>query len=122
MATKARLHWFWRGAIAAGVAATASWVWIRLSWTSSDYVWLGGLFAHLIHLGVPTHIGERGIWITGTVTYYIVPAVVVALGVCGWLSGPGRSGDRDGELHCRGCDHILRGLSEPRCPECGEPI
>lgn len=26
------------------------------------------------------------------------------------------------ELHCRKCDYILRGLSEPRCPECGESI
>ena len=29
---------------------------------------------------------------------------------------------RDGETHCRKCDYILRGLSEPRCPECGEQI
>lgn len=28
----------------------------------------------------------------------------------------------DGETRCRTCHHILRGLSEPRCPECGEPI
>jgi len=26
------------------------------------------------------------------------------------------------ETHCRKCDYILRGLSEPRCSECGEPI
>ena len=28
----------------------------------------------------------------------------------------------DGETRCRKCRHILRGLSEPRCPECGERI
>ncbi|MBI4719011.1 MAG: hypothetical protein HY763_14490 [Planctomycetes bacterium] len=28
----------------------------------------------------------------------------------------------DGETRCRKCRHILRGLSAPRCPECGEPI
>lgn len=28
----------------------------------------------------------------------------------------------DGEPRCRKCRHILRGLTEPRCPECGEPI
>lgn len=28
----------------------------------------------------------------------------------------------DGECHCRNCDHILRGITEPRCPECGEKI
>lgn len=25
-------------------------------------------------------------------------------------------------LHCLKCGYILKGLSEPRCPECGEPI
>lgn len=26
------------------------------------------------------------------------------------------------ETRCRKCAHILRGLTEPRCPECGERI
>lgn len=28
----------------------------------------------------------------------------------------------DKETHCRACGYILRGLSEPRCSECGERI
>lgn len=28
----------------------------------------------------------------------------------------------DGHLHCLECGQILKGLSEPRCPECGVPI
>jgi hypothetical protein len=28
----------------------------------------------------------------------------------------------DGHLHCLKCGYILKGLSEPRCPECGERI
>jgi high-affinity Fe2+/Pb2+ permease len=28
----------------------------------------------------------------------------------------------DRETHCRKCRYILRGISEPRCPECGERI
>ncbi len=28
----------------------------------------------------------------------------------------------DGECRCRKCGYILRGLSEPRCPECGERL
>lgn len=27
-----------------------------------------------------------------------------------------------GETRCRNCNHLLRGLREPRCPECGETI
>ena len=28
----------------------------------------------------------------------------------------------DNETRCRKCGYILRGITEPRCPECGEPI
>lgn len=28
----------------------------------------------------------------------------------------------DAETRCRRCSYILRGISEPRCPECGERI
>ncbi len=28
----------------------------------------------------------------------------------------------DGHLHCLKCGYILKGLSQPRCPECGERI
>jgi len=44
---------------------------------------------------------------------------VLGYGLLTRLFGP-PSGD--GEFHCRRCNHILRGLSEPRCPECGEAI
>lgn len=27
-----------------------------------------------------------------------------------------------GETRCRKCRYILKGLKDPRCPECGEPI
>jgi hypothetical protein len=32
-----------------------------------------------------------------------------------------RAGDAS-ETRCRKCGYILRGISEPRCPECGERI
>ena len=31
-------------------------------------------------------------------------------------------GVSDGETRCRKCNYILRGLTEPRSPECGEAI
>ncbi len=30
--------------------------------------------------------------------------------------------EADGYLHCLKCGYILKGISEPRCPECGERI
>ena len=45
-------------------------------------------------------------------------ASAVSAFVCVWPS------EQKGSLEtrCRNCGHILRGLTEPRCPECGEPI
>mgnify|MGYP005870826895 CR=1 FL=1 len=34
----------------------------------------------------------------------------------------GREVPGDGQTHCRKCGYILRGVQEPRCSECGEPI
>lgn len=47
-----------------------------------------------------------------------------AAACCGWLVSAlaVRDGAGDGETRCRRCRHILRGISEPRCPECGERI
>lgn len=52
---------------------------------------------------------------------YAVPIVAIGLAVFvyGWLSQV-RSGEH--ETRCRRCQYILRGLSEPRCPECGTSI
>lgn len=50
-------------------------------------------------------------------------AITLTAAACfGWLLlflGERRG---DNETRCRKCHHILRGLSEPRCPECGEKI
>ena len=34
-----------------------------------------------------------------------------------WAAGKG-----DQETRCRKCQYILKGITEPRCPECGERI
>ena len=52
----------------------------------------------------------------------IFPGLVVTLLACGWLTKRFRNVDSDGQLHCRKCGYILRGISEPRCSECGERI
>ena len=44
-----------------------------------------------------------------------VPAVVVTAWIA--LHRP-----RDADCRCRKCGYILRGISEPRCPECGERV
>lgn len=48
----------------------------------------------------------------------LIPGVV-SLAVFARLTPRRRS---DGMIHCLRCDYVLKGLSEPRCPECGERI
>jgi preprotein translocase subunit SecY len=65
----------------------------------------------------------------GFVAVFSYPAVQIPMAITlsaaacmGWLLlwlGEQRG---DGETRCRRCGYILRGLSEPRCPECGERI
>lgn len=43
---------------------------------------------------------------------------LIALG----MTARRRRGSIDGLTRCGTCSHILRGLSEPRCPECGTPL
>ena len=33
-----------------------------------------------------------------------------------------RSSPQDGHTYCGHCGYILKGITEPRCPECGEQI
>ena len=52
----------------------------------------------------------------------MIPAVI-AVGILTAADRYSRA-KRDGEMEtrCRKCQHILRGITEPRCPECGERI
>lgn len=63
-------------------------------------------------------IGEMPAWWV-VVPLFFVPGWLAAVALFAWLWSPDAT---DGELHCRRCGYILRGLSEPRCPECGEQI
>lgn len=74
---------------------------------------------------IPSCAGLRGL--PGTLIQYPeiqIPMAITfsAVAAFGWLLTwlGHRHGDR--ETRCRQCGHVLRGLSEPRCPECGERI
>ena len=58
-------------------------------------------------------------WVPGIVTMTIinVPGMVAAMLIYGTGKQP-----NDSHTHCVKCNYILKGLTEPRCPECGERI
>ena len=93
----------------------------------------------VIAVGVATPCGFILFWVgmtllspTGGAWYVFVPAILlafvipqsIALSVYGYLTRRYylSLSSFDGELHCRRCQYILRGITEPRCPECGERI
>lgn len=70
---------------------------------------------------VPPNLTRTQRYITEGVIYtvMIVPAFVLAILVYDRLTF---RYSRDRQLRCLQCGHILHGLTEPRCPECGESI
>ncbi|HKQ48969.1 MAG TPA: hypothetical protein VJZ71_12935 [Phycisphaerae bacterium] len=62
------------------------------------------------------------LWRGSFVLLTVGPAALIAVCTFAKLSKCYRKGRDDGESHCRRCGYILRGLSEPRCSECGEWI
>jgi hypothetical protein len=57
------------------------------------------------------------------VTWFL-PVAIISIVVYVLLTACLRRAQRDqaGETRCRRCSYILRGISEPVCPECGEHI
>ena len=68
----------------------------------------------------------RGPWYSmemSNVSYPRAWATMLSIAACvGWVLVTLTEAFSIGELRCRKCHYILKGLSEPRCPECGTPI
>lgn len=83
-------------------------------------------------VGLPWRINQLMWWVFGPWEIYSLPNFYVhrlvawllysiAASMVGlWAYGKLSWADR--ETRCRRCGYILRGLSEPRCSECGEDI
>lgn len=54
-----------------------------------------------------------------TVTYFLLPFITGVALYTTLRRDPGQALDH---LRCLKCGHILKGLTEPRCPECGTRI
>jgi len=101
------MHWFWRAAIA--VAVAGCW---PIVWTLLEVWFLKGSTSHFADI-----VGAELYRVSFTAS-----SAIIALGVFAILTRIFGADPADRELHCRRCGYILHGLSEPRCPECGEAI
>ena len=104
------MHWFWRATIAVVVSAILA----GLLGTFVVNAFL--LFFGSWKLDRPMATGAA-VALTALL-FMTLPLVIY--GVLGHIYPPQLPFDR--ETRCRKCGYILRGISEPRCPECGERI
>ena len=106
------MHWFSRAVMAVVVGSAFGTVWfgepsLRLISTGSFNSALSAGLSDRLAFGVTL------MW----------PPIVVALAAYGLTTRYFMSKTAPfGETRCRKCNYILRGLTEPRCPECGEGI
>ena len=108
--------WYWRGAAAIGVGSLALVVAIQVVGISSP-----------INVVLSFLMRPNASWISeqiGIMLFYGVPTSFAAALTYGVLTEAYTNPDFEayGETRCRECGYILRGISEPRCPECGEQI
>lgn len=107
-------------------ASALSVVWNRLLVTPVHYVYFDLLRVNPIHYTgsyayAQALVDPRTSWVSAAIVSLLVvvpPAAVAALLTTFFLRSRGVCGDP----RCRKCGYTLRGLSEPRCPECGEAI
>ena len=86
------------------------------------FAWIAPGWMSLILGWLQPRLGQIGAALAGMMLFAI-PPILFALAAFTLLEGRRRAFRRgDDETRCRRCGHILRGLSEPRCPECGERI
>jgi hypothetical protein len=117
MATKARLHWFWRGVIAALTGASLA---ILMAKTHIRGVtWVTQHVRSVLEEFVSSASDANLILM---LIFFAVLPILATMATYGLLTWWLVASQTDGEIHCRRCNHILRGLSEPRCTECGEAI
>ena len=78
---------------------------------------LGAMYA-LLALAAPVtpDMLNSLIYDAARVTGILLPGLIVAVAIAI------RRRPRFDEPRCRNCGYILRGLAEPRCPECGERV
>ena len=112
------MHWFWRAAIAVAVSASymkVSFIFI-LNSLNNTVTWYarGGQ--------IEDRISNREVFSASAGIVYGVPVAIITLAAYALATRLFGPKPHDGELRCRKCSYILRGLTEPRCPECGEGI
>ena len=85
-----------------------------------DPLWIPTLVEKLVNWALPGDPSGRGLGLVADALVGVIiaaPGVLVAIALALYV--------RDlnpGETRCRRCGQVLKGLTKPRCPKCGEAI
>jgi hypothetical protein len=112
------MTWFWRATIAVGCGfAVGAGIQFAIFNSALMTEVMQSAFRLL------AHEADTSSWRTAfaLALLYVLPALLVCLVAYSVLSPRGAS-RLASETRCRKCAYILPGISEPRCPECGERI
>ena len=103
------MHWFWRGATAAVAGGLLAFLATCLAWVP--------ISLRLLQFRIDEVYSGFAFVLVPITVYTAISLKVYHTLTCEWAEA-----FPDNELRCRKCQYILRGLTKPRCPECGEAI
>ncbi len=116
------MHWFWRATIAVVVGILAE-VLIYFVFRGQNTIWWMSVLQCVKGLNPPAWLYTPFLIVTiiagGSLRMALV--TLTSYGILTRYFHPKRA-FRGSETRCRKCGYILRGISEPRCSECGERI
>ncbi len=115
--------WHWSKRVGSGPGVTFSPTKSYVGYSSTMAVIVRESAEKLERLPAGLHrVWPSGYWHLAYTLATVLPASLI--GVIAYAALTRRFGRPrvDGHSHCRRCDYILYGLTQPRCPECGEPI
>lgn len=112
------MNWFWRAIIALAAGCVCN----LLANNASAPLYP---LAFRVYESMMSHFRDRGPSPQAGVVVFLVWGLApmsISIAIYGILTWRQYKSAGLGETRCRRCSYILRGISEPRCPECGEKI
>ena len=117
------MHWFWRAAIAVAVSASYMGVsYLALVNSLGALNTVGNAIRDAVFYLTASRVPWEVDFSASVGIVFGVPVAIITLAAYALATRLFGAKPHDGETRCRKCDYILRGLTKPICPECGEPI
>jgi len=116
---KRPMRWYWAALVSfvSAYAVLVAWQWLSMHGSFGDQ---DEALLEPVYRGCFCSAERIAPWATGHFVelWFGIPFFLAAVVTYEFLRCPARPEP----LRCLACNHALKGLAVPRCPECGEPI